>query len=176
MGQARADAVSVRRAGETGLVGEHDGLDAVAQAELGEDAADVGPGGVLADDEFGRDLVVGYRKRSRTTRASTKPSGGLEPAIPSGPSKPRASIGIPGVREVRAMQVISDSRGIRRTGGGDPSRTRAPGSQPLHAGRTGHAISLKSLNHASRQPTRLNLAVMYRARWKTSSGIPMWSG
>jgi hypothetical protein len=80
MGRARADAVSVRRAGEAGFVGEHDGLDAVAQAELGEDAADVGPGGVLADDEFGRDLVVGYRKRSRTTRASTKPSAGLEPA------------------------------------------------------------------------------------------------
>ncbi len=30
--------------------------------------------------------------------------------------------------------------------------------------------------HASRQPTRLNLAVMYRARWKTSSGIPMEGG
>jgi hypothetical protein len=160
MGRARADAVSVRRAGEAGFVGEHDGLDAVAQAELGEDAADVGPGGVLADDEFGRDLVVGYRKRSRTTRASTKPSAGLEPAIPSGPWKPRASHRDPRCPGSPMYARHLGLEGTRRTGGGDPRRAQPAGSQPLHAGRTGQAISLMSLNHASRQPTRLNLAVM----------------
>jgi hypothetical protein len=43
-----------------GLVaqGEDRGLDAVLQAELGEDAADVGLDGLLADDQVPGDLPV----------------------------------------------------------------------------------------------------------------------
>lgn len=37
---------------EAGRVGEHDGLNAIAQIELGEDVAAVGACGVLADDEL----------------------------------------------------------------------------------------------------------------------------
>ena len=41
------------------LVGEHDDLDAVAEAELGEDPGDVGLHGRLADEECRGDLGVG---------------------------------------------------------------------------------------------------------------------
>src|SRR5262245_2717760 len=44
---------------EAGLVGEHDGLDPVAEAELLEDVGDVGLDGCLADEELLPDLVVG---------------------------------------------------------------------------------------------------------------------
>ena len=43
---------------DTGLVGEHDRLGAVAQVELLQDPGDVGLHGVLADDEARRDLGV----------------------------------------------------------------------------------------------------------------------
>ena len=48
----------VAGAHEAGLVGEHDGLDAVAQAELREQARDVGLDRRVADDELRRDLGV----------------------------------------------------------------------------------------------------------------------
>src|SRR5688572_22848144 len=44
---------------KAGFVREHDGVDAIAQVELGEDVADVRLGGGLADDELLRDLYVG---------------------------------------------------------------------------------------------------------------------
>jgi len=44
---------------ETGLVGEDDRLDAVAEVEFLEDAGDVGFDGPVANDEFGGDLRVG---------------------------------------------------------------------------------------------------------------------
>ena len=45
------------------LVGQDHGLHPVAQAELGEDVADVGLHGRLADDELGGDLAVGQPAR-----------------------------------------------------------------------------------------------------------------
>src|SRR6185437_13722098 len=47
------------RDNRAGLVGEDDGLDAVAQAELGEQVTDVGLDGRLADEEVLGDLQVG---------------------------------------------------------------------------------------------------------------------
>jgi len=44
---------------DPGFVGQDDGLDPVAQAELGEQVADVGFHGRFADDEVGGDLGVG---------------------------------------------------------------------------------------------------------------------
>ena len=44
---------------EPALVGEDDGLDAVAQVELGEDAGDVRLHRRLADEQLGGDLGVG---------------------------------------------------------------------------------------------------------------------
>ncbi len=44
---------------ESGLVGEDDGLDAVAEAEFGEDAADVSLDGVFLNGEFLCDFDVG---------------------------------------------------------------------------------------------------------------------
>ena len=73
-----------------------------------------------------------------------------------------------------AMQVISDLRGTRPDRRWGPKKDPARRLAAAPCGPHRSAISLKSLNHASPQPTRLNLAVMYRARWKTSSGIPMW--
>ena len=46
------------RLDEAGLVGEDDGLGAVVEVELGEDACDVGFDGGFADDEFAGDLGV----------------------------------------------------------------------------------------------------------------------
>ena len=48
---------------ETGLVGEHDGLDAVAEVELGEDPVDVCLDGGRLDDELLGDLGVGKPPR-----------------------------------------------------------------------------------------------------------------
>ncbi len=44
---------------ESGLVGGHDGLGAVAQAELAQHAADVCLDGFLGDHEPGRDFRIG---------------------------------------------------------------------------------------------------------------------
>jgi hypothetical protein len=48
---------------EAALVREDDGLDAVAEVELGEDPTDVGLHGGLRDDELGGDLLVGEAPR-----------------------------------------------------------------------------------------------------------------
>jgi hypothetical protein len=65
--------VSVRLAGflgcdgpgsyQPGFVREHDGLDAVAQAELGQDPADVNLHCALGQEQAGRDLDVGHASR-----------------------------------------------------------------------------------------------------------------
>jgi hypothetical protein len=47
------------------LVGEDDGLHPVAQAELGEQAGDVGLDRGLGDEERGRDLRVGPARRQQ---------------------------------------------------------------------------------------------------------------
>jgi cation diffusion facilitator CzcD-associated flavoprotein CzcO len=57
-GARRRAAASVARHDQTGLVGHHDGLRAVAQAELGQHPADVGLDGLLPHHEPGRDLRV----------------------------------------------------------------------------------------------------------------------
>ena len=44
---------------DAAFVGEYDGLDAVAQSELGEHARDVGLDGCAGYDELVGDLVVG---------------------------------------------------------------------------------------------------------------------
>jgi hypothetical protein len=44
---------------ESGFVGGHDGLDAVADAELGQDPGHVGADGGLANHQRGGDLGVG---------------------------------------------------------------------------------------------------------------------
>ena len=44
---------------ESCFVGEDDGLGAVVEVELAEDACDVGFGGRVADEEFAGDVVVG---------------------------------------------------------------------------------------------------------------------
>ena len=44
---------------DAGFVGEHDGLDAVAEAEFHQHSGDVGLHRCFADDEFGGDLGVG---------------------------------------------------------------------------------------------------------------------
>src|SRR5262249_18471481 len=51
---------SVPGCDKAGLVGEHDGLDAVSERELAEDAFDVCLYGRLADCQFGGDLAVGH--------------------------------------------------------------------------------------------------------------------
>jgi hypothetical protein len=51
--------VPVAALDETGFVGEHHGLRAVVEAELGEDARDMGLDGRVADDQLGSDLGVG---------------------------------------------------------------------------------------------------------------------
>ncbi len=43
--------VTIRRGDKAGFADEHDCLGAVAEAELGEDAADVSLGGLFGDDE-----------------------------------------------------------------------------------------------------------------------------
>lgn len=93
----------------------------------------------------------------------------LAQAIPDYSSLDEPSL--PECPGLRCVQVLSDLRVPAGQEAG-PKKDRARRARS----RSGHAISLKSLNHTSRQPTRLNLAVMYRARWKTSSGIPMWGG
>jgi signal transduction histidine kinase len=50
---------------ESGLVGEHDRLHAVAQAELGQDARDVRLDRVLGEDQLGCDLGVGEPARDK---------------------------------------------------------------------------------------------------------------
>src|SRR5580700_11412014 len=45
---------------QAGFVGEDDGLDAVAEAELGQDAADVDLHGALGQEQAGGDLAVGH--------------------------------------------------------------------------------------------------------------------
>jgi len=67
---ARSGAGSVRLAGflrwgcpggyQPGFVGEHDGLDAVAQAELGQDPSDVNLHCAFGQEQAGRDLAVGH--------------------------------------------------------------------------------------------------------------------
>jgi hypothetical protein len=47
------------RGDQAGLVGQHDGLRAVAQAQLGEDAGDVGLDGGLAEGQGARQFAVG---------------------------------------------------------------------------------------------------------------------
>jgi hypothetical protein len=42
-----------------GFVGEDDGLDAVAQAQFGQDPADMDLHGALGQEQAGRDLAVG---------------------------------------------------------------------------------------------------------------------
>jgi hypothetical protein len=54
-----AGRVRFARLDDAGLVGQDDGLDPVAQAELGEQVADVGFHGGVADEEVGGDLGVG---------------------------------------------------------------------------------------------------------------------
>ena len=60
------------RSDETDLVGEDHDLHAVAQAELGEDAADVGLDGRLGEHELRGDL--GVRASARELSASTSRS------------------------------------------------------------------------------------------------------
>ena len=48
---------------EAGFVGEDDGLGAVVEVELGEDACDVGLDGGVADDELAGDVGVGEAAR-----------------------------------------------------------------------------------------------------------------
>src|ERR1700728_3356864 len=47
------------RCDEAAFVGQHDGLVAVAEVQLGEDAADVGLGGLFGDDQGAADVGVG---------------------------------------------------------------------------------------------------------------------
>ena len=69
---------------QPGLVGEHDGLDAVAQVELLEDVGDVRLDGRLADEQLLPDLGVreaarrsGGRRRARGRSARRAPCGGV---------------------------------------------------------------------------------------------------
>src|SRR6201996_1287612 len=48
---------------QPGFLGQDDGLDAVAQAELGQDPADVNFHGALGQEQAGRDLAVGHAAR-----------------------------------------------------------------------------------------------------------------
>ena len=48
----------VARGDEAGFVGEHDGVDPVAQVELAQDALDVRFDGGLAEDQLAGDLWV----------------------------------------------------------------------------------------------------------------------
>ena len=48
---------------QPGFVGEHDGLDAVAEAELGQDPANVDLHRALGQEQAGRDLAVGQASR-----------------------------------------------------------------------------------------------------------------
>jgi hypothetical protein len=54
--QPGADFLLVAGAGDPGLVGEYDRLDAVAEVELAEDVRDVGFGGVRASYSLGSSL------------------------------------------------------------------------------------------------------------------------
>ncbi len=74
---------------EAGLVGEHDGLGAVAQAELVQHPAHVRLDRLLADDEPGRDLRIGQAlgdegaaPRSRVASVPTGVGDGRGPARP----------------------------------------------------------------------------------------------
>ena len=68
---------SLPRADESAFVGEHDRLDAVAHAELLQDARDVGLHGRLAEEEFAADLG-GYAPRHGTVLAWTEAEGGAQ--------------------------------------------------------------------------------------------------
>ena len=64
---------------QAGLVGEHDSLRPVAQAQLHEDAADVSFGGLFGDDEGGADLRVGHAAGDEGQHlglARSQPGGG----------------------------------------------------------------------------------------------------
>ena len=74
VGDARPD--------DPGLVGEHDGLDAVAEVELVENVRDVGLRRVLADEELGGDL--GVRQAARDERAGPRRSRGVSRSSPAG--------------------------------------------------------------------------------------------
>jgi hypothetical protein len=50
-------------AGRARFVGRDHGLGSVAQAEFGEDAADVGLASLVGDDEPGGDLRIGQPRR-----------------------------------------------------------------------------------------------------------------
>src|SRR5580704_13721824 len=63
-------AVCLRRAwfagcDQAGFVGEDDGLGSVAEAELGQDAADVGLGGLHGDNQAAADFGVGHAARDQ---------------------------------------------------------------------------------------------------------------
>jgi hypothetical protein len=57
---------------EAGFVGEYNGLGAVAEAELGQDAADVGFGGLLGDDQVS---LISALDRPRAINAAPRSPG-----------------------------------------------------------------------------------------------------
>ena len=57
-GRRRTTGSVTARFNEAGFVGEDDGLGAVVEVELGEDARDVGLDGGVADDELAGDVGV----------------------------------------------------------------------------------------------------------------------
>jgi len=88
----RNDDLHVAGAHEPGLVGEHDGLDAVAQAELGEQAPDLGLDRRVADDELRRDLAIDIpRARSLKTSSSRAVSSSRPGGVLSRPPPERAN-------------------------------------------------------------------------------------
>jgi hypothetical protein len=58
---------------EAGLVRDHDGVDAIAQVELGQDAVDVRLDGRFSEDESRGDLAVG---EARGDESGPRPRAG----------------------------------------------------------------------------------------------------
>ncbi len=65
--------VGARWGDQAGFVGEHDGLDADAQAELGQDPADVNLHWALGQEQAGRVFMAAYARRHRPKRRHRLP-------------------------------------------------------------------------------------------------------